>query len=188
MILFAIYLLLSSSLSILPNFLNPPSRSHARRTTLEVHQRHRRENELLSLSSSNATYVHAHSINGTNACDERDTTMWTRRARGNDWSPIERRRSSTWPRLPPPLAARAASRPADARTTPPAHPVPRRYPRTTVSYLWLFATTPTLPLSLRLFNPFATPWRSSVIDAVFKNPVLFSGEEGEFFVNTSIRN
>lgn len=122
MILFAIYLLLSSSLSILPNFLNPPSRSHARRTTLEVHQRHRRENELLSLSSSNATYVHAHSINGTNACDERDTTMWTRRARGNDWSPIERRRSSTWPRLPPPLAARAASRPADARTTPPAHP------------------------------------------------------------------
>lgn len=131
----------------------------------------------------------------------RETPTYTRWARGNDWSPIERRRSSTW-RLPPPLGARAASRPADARTTPPAHPILHRYRRTTVSYLWLFATTPhfsfsTLPLSLRLFNPFATPWRLSERNrcgpGVLKSGTFFRGERGEcdtqrflfffFFVN-----
>lgn len=131
----------------------------------------------------------------------RETPTCTRRARGNDWSPIERRRSSTWPRLPPPLGARAASRPADARTTPPAHPILHRYRRTTVSYLWLFATTPTFPFPpfhcLSVFSTLSLPLRgrANVIDAVFKNPVLFLGEKGggnardffgEFFLNMRI--
>ena len=88
-------------------------------------------------------------------------------ARGNDWSPIERRRSSTWPRRPPPDSRGAASRPPDARTALPTTPFNHRCPyKPFDTFDFCHPLTPAVPRFLSLsshclsfFNAFAVDSR-----------------------------